>query len=274
VNVKLKLTKLWVDLNVLLRRFVSFSIFWSQRFLVLLKLDSLLFHTLTITNYTQNFESTQSNLNSACSPLSHKKKLNPWFVTGFTDAEGCFSLGIYKKNKYKTGYLVQLIFKITLHNKDLDLLNQLQDYFGVGIITKHGETTLQYCVRSSKDLKVIFVHFYKYPLITQKQADYLLFKQAWNILSAKEHLTAEGLRKIVGIRAYMNLGLPEELKTTFPDAISILRPVVSDIRIKDPHWPSGEAGGVLRSWQGLLLEMVALLLVFSVVVLPVNLVYV
>ena len=222
MNVKLKLTKLWVDLNVLLRRFVSFSIFWSQRFLVLLKLDSLLFHTLTITNYTQNFESTQSNLNSACSPLSHKKKLNPWFVTGFTDAEGCFSLGT--PLGYKTGYQVQLIFKITLHNKDLDLLNQLQDYFGVGIITKHGETTLQYCVRSSKDLKVIFVHFDKYPLITQKQADYLLFKQAWNILSAKEHLTAEGLRKIVGIRAYMNLGLPEELKTTFPDAISILRP--------------------------------------------------
>lgn len=136
-----------------------------------------------------------------------------------------------------------MIFKITLHNKDLDLLNQLQDDFGVGIITKHGETTLQYCVRSSKDLKVIFVHFDKYPLISQKQADYLLFKQAWIILSAKEHLTAEGLRKIVGIRAYMNLGLPEELKTTFPDAISILRPVVSDIRIKDPHWVAGFTSG-------------------------------
>lgn len=102
-----------------------------------------------------------------------------------------------------------MIFKITLHNKDIDLLNQLQNYFGVGNIKKHGETTLQYCVTSYKDLKVIIAHFDQYPLITQKQADYLLFKQALNIFITKEHLTAEGLRKIVGIRAAMNLGLPE-----------------------------------------------------------------
>ena len=50
-------------------------VFLSRRLLALLKLDSLLFHTSTITNYTQNFESTQSNLNSDSS-LSHKK-LNP-----------------------------------------------------------------------------------------------------------------------------------------------------------------------------------------------------
>jgi hypothetical protein len=79
-------------------------VFLSGRLLGLLKLDSLLFHTSTITNYTQNFESTQSNLNSDSS-LSHKK-LNPWFVTGFTDAEGSFALGLYKNNKYKTGYQV------------------------------------------------------------------------------------------------------------------------------------------------------------------------
>jgi hypothetical protein len=29
-------------------------------------------------------------------------KLAPWFVTGFTDAEGCFGLYIYKNTKYKT----------------------------------------------------------------------------------------------------------------------------------------------------------------------------
>ena len=78
-------------------------------------------------------------------------------------------------------------------------------------------------------------HFDKYPLITQKQADDLLFKQALNITSAKEDLTTEGLRKIIEIRASMNWGLPEELKTIFCDTISTLRPTVSDISIKDPH---------------------------------------
>lgn len=33
----------------------------------------------------------------------------------------------------------------------------------------------------------------------------------------------------------MNLGLPEELRTTFPDARPVLRPLVSDIQVKDPH---------------------------------------
>ena len=235
-----KLTKLWVDLNVLFTKLTSTLLFIYFGFyrLLALKLDPLLFQT---SNYTQNFESTQSNLNS-CGTLSHKN-LNPWLVTGLVDAEGSFSLGLYKNNKYKTGYQVQLIFKITLHNKDIDLLNQLLDYYGVGNIKKHGETTLEYYVKSYKDLKVIIAHFDKYPLITQKQADCLLFKQALDILSAKEHLTVEGLRKIVGVRASMNLGLPEELKTTFPYVISALRPIVSDICIKDPHWVAGFTSG-------------------------------
>ena len=43
-----------------------------------------------------------------------------------------------------------------------------RNYFGVGIIIKHGETTLQYLVRSIKDLDVIISHFDAYPLISQK----------------------------------------------------------------------------------------------------------
>jgi hypothetical protein len=42
------------------------------------------------------------------------KKLNPWFVTGFTDAEGCFGLYIYKDAKYKTGWHISLVFQISL----------------------------------------------------------------------------------------------------------------------------------------------------------------
>jgi hypothetical protein len=42
-------------------------------------------------------------------------------------------------------------------------------------------------VRSVKDLEKIFSHFDKYPLITQKRADYLLFKQAYEIIKKKEH---------------------------------------------------------------------------------------
>lgn len=72
----------------------------------------------------------------------------------------------------------QAILKITLHKKDYGLLCEIQDYFGVGKITKHGNTTLQYIVRSFKDLNIIISHFDKYLLISQKRADYMLFKSA------------------------------------------------------------------------------------------------
>jgi hypothetical protein len=66
------------------------------------------------------------------------------------------------------GYQIQAIFKITLHKKDYDLLCQIQDYFGTGKITKHGETTLQYTVKSLKGLESIISHFDTYPLLSQK----------------------------------------------------------------------------------------------------------
>lgn len=82
----------------------------------------------------------------------------------------------------------------------------------------------RYLVRASKELRVILEHFNKYPLITQKQADFELFKQVVEMLSHKEHLTPEGIQKIIAIKASVNLGLAEELKVAFPNTIPVPRP--------------------------------------------------
>jgi len=63
---------------------------------------------------------------------------------------------------------------------------------------------MQYRVSSLKNLNIIINHFDNYPLITQKKADYLLFKQAIDIIKNKEHLSLEGLLKIVEIKASLN----------------------------------------------------------------------
>ena len=109
----------------------------------------------------------------------------------------------------------------------------------VGNIKKHGDTTMEYCVKSSKDLSKIISHFDKYPLLTQKQADFELFKKAFKLFKNKEHLTGDGFKEILSIRATMNLGLPEELKIAFPNIIPALRPVVIAKNIKDPNWVAG-----------------------------------
>jgi hypothetical protein len=44
-------------------------------------------------------------------------------------------------------------------------------------------------------------------LITNKLNDYKLFKLAYILILKKEHLTLEGIKKLVSIKSSMNLGL-------------------------------------------------------------------
>jgi hypothetical protein len=100
------------------------------------------------------------------------------------------------------------MFKIELHGKDLPLLKQIQSFFGVGSINvRKKNNQVIFTVSSLKDLiNVIIPHFDKYPLITQKRADFELFKKVVALMNNKKHLTEDGLLKIVAIRASMNLG--------------------------------------------------------------------
>lgn len=113
----------------------------------------------------------------------------------------------------------------------------------IGNITSRTNGSCVYSVQSIKDLAVIIDHFDKYPLITKKGADYLLFKMAVNLMKNKEHLTMEGLRKIVAIRASMNWGLPSAIEVAFPNIIPVSRPSVLDCKIKDPNWLAGFTSG-------------------------------
>lgn len=69
-----------------------------------------------------------NNKNLKFSSSSSKPVLKPFFITGFTDAEGCFHIGINKHSRFKQGYSVEAVFKIHLHQKDLALLEMIQTY--------------------------------------------------------------------------------------------------------------------------------------------------
>lgn len=52
-----------------------------------------------------------------------------------------------------------------------------------------------------------------------------------DILIRKEHLTLEGLHKIVDIKAVLNRGLSEVLKAAFPNIVAIERPLIKNQKI-------------------------------------------
>jgi hypothetical protein len=180
-------------------------------------------------------EATSSKFSYASS-----NELNPYYVTGFTDGEGCFSVSVSTNLRYKTGYRVKAAFHIGLHIRDIALLEQIQLFFGVGNITKLGAESVQFRVSGLEDLKVIMNHFDKYPLVTNKQSDYLLFKKVVYIMEQGIHLTIEGLNKIMSIKAVLNKQeISDGLNIAFPNIEPISRPDIKDRKIKSLHWLAG-----------------------------------
>ena len=152
--------------------------------------------------------STVSNLDNSKVPL------DPWFISGFSvasrfalrasrfAAEGCFLVLIRKSSKNLLGWQLEVNFTINLHVRDLDLLKLIKAYFGVGRIGKERNGCCDFTIGSlDQIITKVIPHFDKYPLKTNKYSDYLLFKKAVLIMQRKEHLTAEGLQKIINIRA-------------------------------------------------------------------------
>jgi hypothetical protein len=173
-------------------------------------------------------------------------KLDPFFVTGFVDAEGCFTVTFQKNLKVKNGYSISPRFKISLHKKDLIVLEQLKVFFGVGSIQSTGKNrdSFEFVVKSLKDLTtVILPHFDKYPLITQKRADYELFKMVIASIIKKEHLSTDGLLDIINIKASMNNGLSKKLTAEFPISKPCPRPMVGNPMIPHPQWIAGFTSG-------------------------------
>ena len=60
---------------------------------------------------------------------------------------------------------------------------------GVGQIYKQGKDSIQLRVESLKDIDKLMKFLDKYLLISQKRADYELFKQAFYLIYNKEHLS-------------------------------------------------------------------------------------
>ena len=189
-------------------------------------------------------DGSRRNFNTASGLSLSEKGLNPFFVSGFVDGEGCFLVNVRANNKHKNGWRVEVAFKINLHKKDKALFpkwlagpadlrinylpgcfallrsrKKIQTFFGVGNIYEIGADAIQYSVYSATDLVRLIDHFDKYPLITQKQADYLLFKKVVGLINNNKHLTIQGLHQIISIKHSINKGISSELKAAFPEIV-------------------------------------------------------
>jgi len=126
----------------------------SNKYINNIKANSLVFRR----NYTTNIE-------------NNNKHINPWFVTGFTDAEGSFMIHLEKTNDK---WRVRPTFQIKLDIRDLSLLESIKTYFNeIGSINTSSKECV-YKVRSLKEVLTIISHFDKYFLMRQRHKKELI----------------------------------------------------------------------------------------------------
>ncbi len=58
--------------------------------------------------------------------------LNDSWLSGFTDAEGCFNTTVLANTRYTLGYVIKMQF--VLDQNDENILKTIQDIFGFGIV--------------------------------------------------------------------------------------------------------------------------------------------
>ncbi len=134
-----------------------------------------------------------------------------YWIAGFTDGEGCFSVALINNKTTKFGKQVFPEFVVTQGEKSLLALKKIKEYFNCGNIfvnkryDNHNENLYRYCVRSLKDLNAKIIPFFeKYHLQTYKQNDFLIFKKVVKAMINKYHLDDKGRDKILTLIGKMN----------------------------------------------------------------------
>jgi hypothetical protein len=137
-------------------------------------------------------------------PREVQVDLDPNWVVGFVDGEGCFHVSLQKHPEMTAGYQVLPEFVVVQHERDVQILHGLKRFFESGVVrTNHGERKA-FRVRNLNGLKTVCDFFMKHPLKTKKQIDFRKFRKILLLMERKRHLTKEGLLEIIEIAQAMN----------------------------------------------------------------------
>lgn len=130
--------------------------------------------------------------------------INPFWLSGFVSAQGNFEVRIPKTNS-KTGYRVQLRFRITQHLRDRKLMEKLVEYLGGGKVYKHTQSAVQLNIVDFSLITERIIPFFKgNPIIGVKSLDYIDWCKIHELMVNRSHLTVQGMNSIREIKLGMN----------------------------------------------------------------------
>lgn len=139
--------------------------------------------------------------------------LNPYYIVGFVDGEGCFFVSISKIQSRLPE--VRLIFEIELREVDSEIIERIRDYFNCGNIyhlnyEKYStwKPHVKYKVSSFKNIKQNIIPFFtKYKLQAKKKKKFEFFCQIASFIDCKKHRTVKGIEYIKNLRESFRNGI-------------------------------------------------------------------
>ncbi len=133
--------------------------------------------------------------------------LEPQWVVGFVDGEGCFHVGINQHADMTAGFQVLPEFTVVQHERDVQALHALKAFFGCGVVRKNHGDRMAYRVRSKEHLLERIIPFFEqHELKTKKRVDFQKFRRVVRMMGENRHLTSEGIEEIRRIKDQMNRG--------------------------------------------------------------------
>lgn len=128
---------------------------------------------------------------------TNNEKLDPQWIVGFVDGEGCFYVGVIKNKTMANGYQIQPEFTVVQHKKDIQVLYRLKEYFQCGSVgVNHGDR-MHWRVKNLTHFNDIIIPFFeKHKLKTKRRVEFERFRTICLKMREGVHLTPEGFIEI------------------------------------------------------------------------------
>ena len=134
--------------------------------------------------------------------------LDPGWIVGFTDGEGCFSVSIHRNDlaRHTGGWQVQPTFQVSQHRDHRLVLCELQEFFECGTVRDkgRGSTVEVYVVHSTIQLLERVIPFFEEHELRIKHDDFEKFADIVRSIRSRAHHCPEEFDRVVRLAYSMN----------------------------------------------------------------------
>ena len=140
-----------------------------------------------------------------------------YYIAGFTDGEGSFNVSVKKKIDYKDQWKLTASFNIS--QKDRVILARIKHVLGCGTLRERQDGVVYYEVTNARSLQERIIPFFERFrfLSANKKRNFSIFKKIVEAMARGEHLTKDGLKRILQLREILNEGRGRKRKYQLSD---------------------------------------------------------